>query len=270
VTRGIIPWGGFANKEVIAAVVAGERMDRPNLSGPDPELPDEVWELIESCWEHAAADRPSFSEICDRLGLLSSHPSLGGSPPEGGSPGRQSRGDRRSGAASDAAHNPAYTAVPARGTSSAQSAGTTDSADESQFSSIPFKALKVGKEIGRGNFGVVYKAKWRGAVVCVKRLLGDGDDGPMAQEARREFMKEARQMGRLRPHPCVTSFLGAVVDEGSPLCIVTAFVQDGSLYAFLKERTHLHGKFVVSMARDAAAGIAHLHHEGLLHCEYVW
>ena len=36
---------------------------------------------------------------------------------------------------------------------------------------IDYKDLKIEKEIGRGSFGVVYKATWRESEVAVKQVI---------------------------------------------------------------------------------------------------
>jgi serine/threonine protein kinase len=52
----------------------------------------------------------------------------------------------------------------------------------------------LGEEIGHGSYGVVYKGKWRGQQVAVKKLLR----GKIKQEILTEFHHEVRNI-----LPCV-------------------------------------------------------------------
>lgn len=82
---------------------------------------------------------------------------------------------------------------------------------------------------------------------------------------------------KIRPHPNVVLLLGACTDPSSPICIVTEFVKDGSLFDyihkesnffdkifFLKKNTIFLGNQItttmaIKMFKDTACGMAHLH-----------
>jgi serine/threonine protein kinase len=96
------------------------------------------------------------------------------------------------------------------------------------------------KELGRGCFGSVWLAKWRGVEVALKELLnsGGGDTNPV------EVFQEAEKLASLR-HPCVMGFYGIVTDKGS-CATVAEYICHGSLRSGLlkikkKVRRHVFG-----------------------------
>jgi len=54
--------------------------------------------------------------------------------------------------------------------------------------------VEIGKEIGRGAFGVVYKAKYKNQQVVVKKLQN------MSERQLKEFEKEISVNAQLPPH----------------------------------------------------------------------
>ena len=49
---------------------------------------------------------------------------------------------------------------------------------------------------------------------------------------RRDFLQEARTLGRLRD-PNIVRLLGVCSGEGGPLCIITEYMEHGDLHRFL-------------------------------------
>ena len=85
----------------------------------------------------------------------------------------------------------------------------------------------------------------------------------MNQNALKEFDSEATLMAKVSHHPNVLQFIGAVITS-EKLCIVSKFCKRGSLDKLLqKEKMDWARKY--QLARDAAAGLAFLHHEGIVH-----
>ena len=64
-------------------------------------------------------------------------------------------------------------------------------------------------ELGRGQFGRVWLARWRGVEVAVKEPRRSG-----CARARRETLAEAAMLASLR-HPCVTALFGILQDNVS-------------------------------------------------------
>lgn len=61
---------------------------------------------------------------------------------------------------------------------------------------IPYQELEFMAEIGKGSYGVVFQAKWRGQDVAVKKLNGQN----VTPEEKNEYLQEILLMKHLRPH----------------------------------------------------------------------
>ncbi|KAL6079713.1 Mitogen-activated protein kinase kinase kinase 7 [Balamuthia mandrillaris] len=129
---------------------------------------------------------------------------------------------------------------------------------------IPFDEMEFEKEIGKGAFGVVWKGSWRDSEVAIKQLLR-----LQSKSDVEAFQAEVELMKRLRPHANVVLLMGVCMEEGHPFCLVTEFLPRGDLRHFLRSKE---GKLVakdkktlVRMAREIAAGMSHLHAEGITH-----
>jgi serine/threonine protein kinase len=59
---GQLPYLGLSNEEAIEAVRSGQTMSRPNEF-----CPDDVYEVMLSCWSKHSDKRPTFNEILDNL-----------------------------------------------------------------------------------------------------------------------------------------------------------------------------------------------------------
>ena len=125
--------------------------------------------------------------------------------------------------------------------------------------SISINDLIFGKKIGIGSFGKVYKAKWHGTNVAVKKTLDVATHNTI-----KEFAAEIRLMRDLR-HPNIVLFLGAVVDAPS-MCIVTELMKRGNLHSILHDYDNVvretvadNGRLRLQMATDCARGMSYLH-----------
>jgi hypothetical protein len=132
--------------------------------------------------------------------------------------------------------------------------------DELSYRVINWKEIKIEKRpIGRGVFGIVYRGEWRGATVAVKKLIGN-----LGEKEMNELYREATLLEKLCHHPHVVNYIGLV--KSPDVCLVTQFYPKGSLYEIVvRRRQELPWKAVVGMARDAAAGVLHLHAEHVIH-----
>jgi len=122
---------------------------------------------------------------------------------------------------------------------------------------INVSELEFQKELGNGTAGVVYKGKWRGGDVAIK-LLKD-----FSAKELDNFRRESEVMRKLRPHTNVVQFLG--ITSASTLYIVTEYLEGGSLYSLLHGKTEISMKMVKTWIHDIAAGMLHIHSEGIFH-----
>ncbi|KAH9279956.1 Tyrosine-protein kinase Lyn [Echinococcus granulosus] len=91
---------------------------------------------------------------------------------------------------------------------------------------IQHKDVKMGKEVGKGNFGVVYLSHIRGMEVAVKRCFNITND---------QAFREVVEMMQKLSHQCIVHFHGICCDapDGRVL-IITEFMVNGALRDFLK------------------------------------
>lgn len=110
--------------------------------------------------------------------------------------------------------------------------------------------------IGKGSFGEILKAHWRGTPVAVKRILPSLSEDRMVIQ---DFRHEVNLLVKLR-HPNIVQFLGAVTDR-KPLMLITEYLRGGDLHQYLKEKGSLSPSAAINFSMDIARGMAYLHNE---------
>ncbi|KAL6192801.1 hypothetical protein ACLB2K_033887 [Fragaria x ananassa] len=110
--------------------------------------------------------------------------------------------------------------------------------------------------IGKGSFGEILKAHWRGTPVAVKRILPSLSGDRLVIQ---DFRHEVNLLVKLR-HPNIVQFLGAVTEK-KPLMLITEYLRGGDLHQYLKEKGSLSPSTAISFALDIARGMAYLHNE---------
>ncbi|PSR88430.1 Serine/threonine-protein kinase [Actinidia chinensis var. chinensis] len=110
--------------------------------------------------------------------------------------------------------------------------------------------------IGKGSFGEILRACWRGTPVAVKRILPNLSDDRLVIQ---DFRHEVNLLVKLR-HPNIVQFLGAVT-ERKPLMLITEYLRGGDLHQYLKEKGALSTSTAINFALDIARGMAYLHNE---------
>jgi tRNA A-37 threonylcarbamoyl transferase component Bud32 len=121
---------------------------------------------------------------------------------------------------------------------------------------IPYKGLKLVKEIGSGAFGKVFIAEWQATQVAIKvsNIASDED-----------FKREAELMIKLRPHPNVVRFLGISTD-GPFAVIILEYCNGGSLDKILFDnKNDVSYRQQLDWARGIARGLLHLHSNQVAH-----
>jgi serine/threonine protein kinase len=92
----------------------------------------------------------------------------------------------------------------------------------SELPEIEWPELAIKSELGRGNFGKVYRAFWRGEDVAVKTLKKEN------YESIEEFKYEAMVMKKLKYHPRVIQLIG--ISTKQKYALISQFCENGSLY----------------------------------------
>ncbi|VFQ66667.1 unnamed protein product [Cuscuta campestris] len=110
--------------------------------------------------------------------------------------------------------------------------------------------------IGKGSFGEILKASWRGTPVAIKRILPNLSDDRLVIQ---DFRHEVNLLVKLR-HPNIVQFLGAVTEK-KPLMLITEYLRGGDLHQYLKGKGALSPLTAINLAMDIAKGMAYLHNE---------
>ncbi|MCA2209190.1 serine/threonine-protein kinase [Nocardia rosealba] len=134
--------------------------------------------------------------------------------------------------------------------------------DEAVVAELDAMGLTDATEIGRGGFGVVYRAVQPALdrVVAVKVLSSEID-----QESRERFLREEQAMGRLSGHPNIVDILQVdVTGTGLPL-IVMPYCPRGSLERLIHDRGPLTWEDTLRAGVKLAAAIESAHRAGILH-----
>lgn len=141
---------------------------------------------------------------------------------------------------------------------------------------IPYKNIRLGKKLGEGQFGVVYKAVAEGlrdfngsTQVAVKMC-----EGPyVTTKDKEDFVAEGELMKELTypPHPNVVRLLG-VCSTAEPLCMVIEYMELGDMKSLLREsRPTMDSPGQISLddrlrlAADVARGMHFLSATGFVH-----
>ena len=150
-----------------------------------------------------------------------------------------------------------------------QEAGLIGALEENGFDFyIDFKELQIDTKtdfIGRGGYGDVFKARWMGTRVAVKKF----GKRYMTKKALKDFIKEIEMLNQLR-HPNIVLYMGVSLDEqiNSHFYMITEFVSMGSLFDLLHhKKLVLDDTRIISVAKQIAIALLYLHKRQLFHCD---
>ncbi|XP_067674427.1 mitogen-activated protein kinase kinase kinase 7-like isoform X5 [Haliotis asinina] len=116
---------------------------------------------------------------------------------------------------------------------------------------IEFHELTFHEIVGKGAFGVVSRANFRGTDVAVKIIETESE--------RKAFITELKQLSRVS-HPNIVKLYGACTK--SPVCLVMEYAEGGSLYNVLHgsgRQPSYTSAHAMSWALQCARGVAYLH-----------
>eukprot|EP01114_Cavostelium_apophysatum_P020947 TRINITY_DN716_c2_g1_i1.p1 TRINITY_DN716_c2_g1~~TRINITY_DN716_c2_g1_i1.p1 ORF type:complete len:545 (+),score=115.02 TRINITY_DN716_c2_g1_i1:74-1708(+) len=115
--------------------------------------------------------------------------------------------------------------------------------------------IKLGPRIGKGSYGEVFRAEWRGIMVAIKKLpLSALED----EKFLRDFNQEAVIMSSLR-HPNIIQMLGTCM-IGNDVTIMTEYMNRGSLYRLLHDsNVEISWQIIKRFALETAQGMLYLH-----------
>ncbi|MBN3306027.1 M3K7 kinase, partial [Amia calva] len=113
-----------------------------------------------------------------------------------------------------------------------------------------YTSLFYFQVVGRGAFGVVCKAKWRGKDVAIKTIESESE--------RKAFIVELRQLSRVN-HPNIVKLYGSC---SNPVCLVMEYAEGGSLYNVLhgaEPLPYYTASHAMSWCLQCSQGVSYLH-----------
>jgi serine/threonine protein kinase len=128
---------------------------------------------------------------------------------------------------------------------------------------IHYNELQMGDLLGKGFFGEVRKAVWKGTDVAVKVIYRDTFG---SHKELNLFYKELNIISKLR-HPNALMFLGASMKEGER-CIVTEYLIGGSLFQLIHHNWDTLDRapgLRFRIVSDIVKGMTYLHAVNILH-----
>jgi serine/threonine protein kinase len=121
--------------------------------------------------------------------------------------------------------------------------------------------VQFANQIGSGGFGVVFRGKFRGETVAIKKIHANALSNLASIQ---EFQSEVAVLCTLR-HPNILKFFGACVKPPN-LMIVTEFMARGTLFDVLHQsQMKVTWPMRRRMALDTCKGVCYLHDSQLLH-----
>jgi serine/threonine protein kinase len=124
---------------------------------------------------------------------------------------------------------------------------------------------QIVSELGHGAMGSVYRAQdpTMDRTVAIKTILAAALSGPLAQEYRERFIREARAAGRLS-HPGIVTVYDVSEQDGTPY-LVMEFVSGRSLAAAMDAGERFSIDRIYELGQQIAEALGYAHRNGVVH-----
>ncbi|KAL1139930.1 hypothetical protein AAG570_006907 [Ranatra chinensis] len=118
---------------------------------------------------------------------------------------------------------------------------------------IDYNEIHQIQVVGKGSFGVVWKAHWRGNYVAVKHIESEAE--------KKAFAIEVRQLSRVSHKNIVKLYGACTQNPQNRVCLVMEYAEGGSLYNVLHSRPFpkYTAGHAMNWALQCAHGVAYLH-----------
>ncbi|CAJ2648632.1 unnamed protein product [Trifolium pratense] len=132
---------------------------------------------------------------------------------------------------------------------------------------IDMSKLFLGHKFAHGAHSRLYHGVYKEESVAVKiiRAPDDDENGDLTAKLENQFIREVTLLSRLH-HRNVIKFIAA--SRNPPVhCIITEYLSEGSLRAFLHKLEHktISLEKLIAFALDIARGMAYIHSQGVIH-----
>lgn len=124
---------------------------------------------------------------------------------------------------------------------------------------INYDDLVFGELIGNGAFAAVFKGKFQGQTVAIKKL-----NTRVEEKVRLEFEGEARLLTQMT-HPNIVQLIGISFHHPN-LCLITEYCKFGSLFLIIhNKRIILDPYHIKNFCLDVVKGMTYLHSRNIIH-----
>jgi serine/threonine protein kinase len=124
---------------------------------------------------------------------------------------------------------------------------------------------KILSELGHGAMGAVYRAEdpMMDRTVAIKTILAAALTGPLAQEYRERFIREAKAAGRLS-HPGIVTVYDVSEENGTPY-LVMEFINGRSLASAMDSGERFSVDRIYELGQQIAEALGYAHRNGVVH-----
>ena len=122
------------------------------------------------------------------------------------------------------------------------------------------KSLEFLKVIGRGSYGIVYRARWKGEEVAAKRFHSIFFENGFSHEYMRDFQRE-REVLEATDHPNIVKLRTVLLPKGYPPIIITELLYC-DLEKYIRVSTtspKVSEMNLIRIAADVIKGLEYMH-----------